>query len=74
MLLLQGNDLPNTSSLLTSYICADDINFYLPNQNLNHLERILKRELKSVAEWVKCNRLALSISKSNFKLFFLIPI
>ena len=26
-------------------------------------------ELKSVAEWMKCNRLALSISKTNFILF-----
>ena len=29
----------------------------------------LNCELKSVAEWMKCNRLALSISKTNFILF-----
>ena len=34
-----------------------------------HLETTLHRELKSVAEWMKCNRLALSISKINFIIF-----
>ena len=35
----------------------------------SHLEATLNCELKSVAEWMKCNRLALSISKTNFILF-----
>ena len=69
LFLLEVNDLPNTSSLLTSYLCADDTNLYLSSKSLNHLERILNQELKSVAEWMKCNRLALSISKTNFILF-----
>ena len=53
--LLYLNDLPNTSSLLTFHLCADDTNLYLYGKNLNHLERILNQELKSVVEWMKCN-------------------
>ena len=36
---------------------------------LNDLELKLNRELKAVAEWMKSNRLALSILKTNFTLF-----
>ena len=63
------NDLPNTSSLLTFYLFADDTILYLSSKNLNHLERILNQELKPIAEQMKCNRLALSISKTNFILY-----
>ena len=52
LLLLYVNDLPNTSSLLTFHLFADDT-------NLSHLKATLNHELKSVAKWMKCNRLAL---------------
>ena len=38
-------------------------------KNLSHLETNLNHELKSVPEWMKCNRLALGTSKTNFILF-----
>ena len=38
-------------------------------KNLNDLELILNQELHAVAEWMKSNRLALSILKTNFVLF-----
>ena len=69
LFLLYVNDLPNTSSLLTFHLFADDTNIYFSSKNLSHLEATLNCELKSVAEWMKCNRLALSISKTNFILF-----
>ena len=59
----------NTSSLLTFHLFADDTNFYFSSKTLSHLETNLNHELQSVAEWMKCNRLALSISKTNFILF-----
>ena len=61
--------MPNTSSLLTFHLFADDTNLYFSSKNLSHLEANLNHELKSVAEWKKCNPLALSISKTNFILF-----
>ena len=38
-------------------------------KNLNDLELILNQELHAVAEWMKSNRRALSILKTNFVLF-----
>jgi len=61
--------LPNTSSLLTFHLFADDTNLYFSSKNLSHLEANLNNERKSVAQWMKCNRLALNISKTNFILF-----
>ena len=67
--LLYVNDLPNTSSLLTFHLFADDTNIYYSCKNLDDLESKLNHELKVVAEWLKSNRLALSILKTNFILF-----
>ena len=69
LFLLYVNDLPNTSCLLTFHLFAGDTDIYFSSKNLSQLEATLNHELKSVAEWVKCNRLALSISKTNFILF-----
>ena len=57
------------TKLLTFHLFADDTNIYCSCKNLNDLELKLNRELKAVAEWMKSNRLALSILKTNFILF-----
>ena len=67
--MLYKDDLPNTSKLLSFHLFADDTNIYFSRQNLNDLELILNQELHAVAEWMKSNRLALSILKTNFVLF-----
>ena len=69
LFLLYVNDLPNTSSLLTFHLFADDTNIYYSCKNLDDLESKLNHELKVVAEWLKSNMLALSILKTNFILF-----
>ena len=69
LFLLYINDLPNASSLLTFHLFADDTNIYYSCKNLDDLESKLNHELKIVAEWMKSNRLALSILKTNFILF-----
>ena len=61
--------MPNTSRLLTFHLFAYDTNLYFSSKNLSHLEAKLNYELKSVAECMKCYRLALSISKTNYILF-----
>ena len=66
LFLLHVNDLPNTSSLLTFHLFADDTNIYYSCNNGDDLESKLHHELKIVAEWMKSNRLALSILKTNF--------
>ena len=63
------NDLLNTSKLLSVHLFADDTNIYCSCKNLNDLELILNQELHAVAEWMKSNRLARSILKTNFAPF-----
>ena len=41
LFLLYVNDLPNTSSLLTFHVFADDTNIYFSSKNLSHLEATL---------------------------------
>ena len=55
------NDLP----MLTCHLFADDTNIYCSSKNLNNLESKLNYELKAVAEWMKSNRLAPSVLKTN---------
>ena len=69
LFLLYVGDLPNASSLLTFHFFADDTNIYYSCKNLDDLESKLNQELKIVAEWMKSNRLALSILKTNFIFF-----
>ena len=67
LFLLYINDLLNTSKLLSFHLFADDTNIYFSDKNyLTYLELILNQELHTVAEWMKSNRLTLSILKTNF--------
>ena len=50
LFLLYLNDLPNTSSLLTFHLFADNSNLYFSGKNLSHLEKTLNQELTSFAE------------------------
>jgi len=63
------NDLPNASESLTFHLFADDTNIHCACKNLIDLEHKLNHELSAVAEWMKSNRLALSIVKTSFILY-----
>ena len=60
------NDLSNTSKLLSFYLFADGTNIYCSRKNLNDIELILNQKFHEAAEWMKSNRLAPSILKTNF--------
>ena len=57
------------SNKLKFYLFADDTNIYLESDNLNELEKVANNELKHLSLWLKVNRLALNISKTNYVIF-----
>ena len=42
---------------------------YFESNNLLTLQKIVNRELRKVKKWLEANRLALSISKTNYVIF-----
>ena len=69
LFLLYINDLPNVSEKLMFYLFADDTNIYFESKSLNLLEKVVNEELKHLSLWLKVNRLALNIQKTNFLIF-----
>ena len=63
------NDLPNSTSVLSFYLFADDTNIYFEAENLDKLQRIVNNELKKVKQWHDVNKLSLNIDKTNFIIF-----
>ena len=69
LFLIYINDLPNVSDKLKFYLFADDTNIYFESSDLKVLEKVINEELKHLSLWLKVNRLALNISKTNFVIF-----
>ena len=69
LFLLYINDLPNVSNKLMFYLFADDTNIYFESKSLSQLEKVVNEELKHLSLWLKVNRLALNIQKTNFLVF-----
>ena len=69
LFLLYINDLPNVSDKLKFYLFADDTNIYFESNDLKYIESTVNQELKNLSIWLKLNRLALNISKTNFVIF-----
>ena len=69
LLLIYVNDLPSISKILEFYLFADDTSIYFESNNLLTLQKIVNRELRKVKKWLEANRLALSISKTNYVIF-----
>jgi len=63
------NDLPNSSSKLSFYLFADDLNIYLEPHSLSNLQKVVNKELRHVKNWLDANKLALNIDKRNFVIF-----
>ena len=62
-------DLPNSSSKLSFYLFADDTNIYFESDSLNHLQKVINKELRHVKKWLDANKLALNVEKTNFVIF-----
>lgn len=69
LFLLYINDFHNSAPDLDFHLFADDSNLFLSHKSLQGLEAKLNEQLKSVHEWLCCNKLSLNIDKSNFVIF-----
>ena len=63
------NDIERSSCLLQFILFADDSNIFLSHRNPEQLTQILNNELKSVANWIKANKLSLNLDKTSYMLF-----
>ena len=56
-------------SKLSFYLFADDTNIYFESDSLNHLQKVINKELRQVKKWLDSNKLALNVEKTNFVIF-----
>jgi hypothetical protein len=66
--LIYINDLPNATNLLT-FMFADDTSTLKSMANLNELISHVNIELKKMATWFRCNKMAVNTSKTKFIIF-----
>jgi ribonuclease P/MRP protein subunit RPP40 len=69
LFLLYINDLPNTSSILSFILFADDTNVFYSNRSYHSLIETVNTELALVADWFTVNKLSLNLQKTNFIIF-----
>ena len=69
LFLIYINDLPNTSTILSFIIFADDTNVFYSHKSLYELYQIINHEITYVVDWFRINKLSLNINKTNFILF-----
>ena len=63
------NDLPNSVSICQIMLYADDAELFYSSPKPEDIERTLNLELVNVHEWVKANKLALNLLKTQYMIF-----
>jgi hypothetical protein len=69
LFLLYINDIANSSEILKFILYADDTNIFYCCEDIQELSAIVNRELISVVQWFKSNRLSVNLKKTNFIIF-----
>jgi hypothetical protein len=68
LFLIYINDFPNCTTLL-SFLFADDTTVLKSGPCLSDLIPIVNSELKKMANWFRCNKMAINTSKTKFIIF-----
>ena len=69
LFILYTNDLPNSLTNSKVILFADDTTIYMSSTNIVQLYESINRDLDSLSEWFRANRLSLNISKTHYILF-----
>ena len=69
LFLLYINDLHESVKHSKTYHFADDTNIIQSNKSLDVLSKNLNKDLKRLSQWLKANKLSLSISKTKLIIF-----
>ena len=69
LFLLYINDLHRSVKYSKTYHFADDTNIMQSNKSLDVLSKNLNKDLKSLSQWLKANKLCLNISKTELIIF-----
>jgi hypothetical protein len=65
------NDMPNASSILSTFLFCDDTTLLISGKNLSEIIPILNCELQKVCEWFRTNKLSLHPDKTKYMIFTL---
>ena len=69
LFLLYINDLYMSIKYSTSRHFADDTCLLIKNKSLKRIKKLLNRDLKSLNEWLKANKISLNASKTEILIF-----
>lgn len=66
LFLIYINDITRSTNALKFLLFADDTNIFINGRDIKTMETIINQELSHVVTWIKCNKLTLNISKTNY--------
>ena len=65
LFLLYINDLPQAVKNSTVAIFADDTSISYRSDDIHKLQEAMNKDLTTIVEWLKCNRLSLNVAKTK---------
>ena len=63
------NDICESSSKLSFFLFADDTTLFYSHKDTKVIQEIFNRELITISDWLKANKLSLNVKKTNVLLF-----
>jgi hypothetical protein len=69
LFIIYTNDLPNALINCKCILFADDTTVYYSSKNVTHIFDNINKDLNSLEDWFKANKLSLNISKTHYMIF-----
>ena len=66
LFLLYINDLPKCLESTRANLCADDTNLSCAGSDASEIKIKLKKDLENVHSWLRCNKLTLNDTKTEY--------